>query len=184
MALAATRKRSDKRGRPRLGSDERGATLLEFALLAPIFFAILAATLQTSLVFLSSQVLESAVHDASRTIRTGQAQQSSWSLVNFRDEMCARLYGLIDCAGLHIEVSVFDDFRSVDSEPPVDTTCEEECGWSREEAWSPGAASSIVLVQVHYKIPLILPMGPLSSTSLPDGRFLIGASAVFRNEPY
>lgn len=184
MALAATQSPSRRQTRFSPLRDERGATLIEFGLLAPIFFAILAAILQTSMLFLSSQVLESAVHDSSRAIRTGQAQESGWSIANFRSEMCGRLYGLLDCSGLHIEVSNLTDFQSANTEPPFDPECEEECGWTREEAWSPGVASSIVLVQVHYKYPLLVPVGRLSPNSLPDGRLLLGAAAVFRNEPF
>ena len=50
--------------------DESGVTAIEFGLLAVPFFSILGAILETSLVFLSGQVLESAVQDASRLIRT------------------------------------------------------------------------------------------------------------------
>lgn len=158
--------------------------MIEFGLLAPIFFAILAAILQTSMLFLSGQILESAVHDASRAIRTGQAQQAGWSLANFRTEMCSRLYGLLDCSGLHIEVSTINTFQSANAEPPVDTECDTECEWTREEAWTPGLASSIILVQVHYKYPVLVPMGPFSPNALSDGRVLLGAATVFRNEPF
>lgn len=48
--------------RPRgLARDERGATLVEFGLLAPFFFAIVGAIFETSVVFLSGQILDSAV---------------------------------------------------------------------------------------------------------------------------
>src|SRR5690606_2566182 len=66
------------RRRRALGRDERGVTAVEFGLLALPFFTIIAAILQTSLVFLADQVLESAVHDAARAIRTGQAQEAGF----------------------------------------------------------------------------------------------------------
>lgn len=164
--------------------DDRGATMLEFALLAPIFFGVLAAILQTSMVFLASQFLESAVHSASRTIRTGQAQQSNWTPDDFRASVCSGLYGLLDCTGLRIEVDTIDNFRSANVEPPYDRTCEEDCDWTRDEKWVPGPASEIVLVQVHYKFPLILPFAQLTPNALPDGSLLLGSAAVFRNEPF
>ena len=52
----------------RLVRDQRAVTAIEFGMLAFPFFAIVGAILQTSVVFLASQVLESAVHDAARTI--------------------------------------------------------------------------------------------------------------------
>ena len=182
MASRQTKKPAFERGSFR--KDDRGATMLEFALLAPIFFGVLAAILQTAMVFLASQFMESAVHNASRTIRTGQAQQTNWTLADFRASVCGGLYGLLDCTGLHIEVDTIDNFRAANVSPPYDRACEEDCDWTRTEKWVPGAPSNIVLVQVHYKFPLLLPFAQLTSNALPDGSLLLGSAAVFRNEPF
>lgn len=167
-----------------LWKNDRGVAMLEFALLAPVFFGILAAIMQTAMVFLASQFLESAVHNSSRTIRTGTAQQTNWSLADFRNTLCDGLYSLVNCNNLHIEVDVLNNFAAANVEPPYDRSCEEDCGWTRPEKWVPGPASSIVLVQVHYKFPLILPFAQLASNALPDGSMLLGSATVFRNEPY
>ena len=65
--------------------DERGATAIEFALLALPFFTLIFAILETSIVFLAGQILDSAVQDASRKIRTGQAQKPATTSTSFRD---------------------------------------------------------------------------------------------------
>jgi len=74
-----------------LRRDESAATAVEFALLSFPFFLIVAGILQTSVIFLATQVLESAVQDASRHIRTGQIQKSGTSLETFREQICGRL---------------------------------------------------------------------------------------------
>lgn len=158
--------------------------MLEFALLAPIFFGILAAILQTSVVFLAGQFLESAVQDSSRMIRTGQADNANWTLGEFRGFLCDRLYSLVDCSRLHIEVDVLDTFSAAQVVPPIDPTCTSSCGWTRSEKWEPGAASSIVLVQVHYRFNLVLPYVQLTTEAYSDGEVLLGSALVFRNEPY
>ena len=56
----------------RFGRGEGGATAIEFAILAPVFFAIIGAAMETALVFFAGQMLDSAVHDTSRLIRTGR----------------------------------------------------------------------------------------------------------------
>lgn len=164
--------------------DTRGATLVEFAILAPIFFAILAAILQTSLQFLAAQVLESAVYDASRTIRVGQAQRETWTVSDYKKTVCDRLYGLFgDCSDLHVNVRQIDNFRSANYSVPLDLKCLKDCKWTEGEVWAPGVASSVVLVQVYYRYPSIVPV-PFATTALPDGRRLLGAATIFRNEPF
>lgn len=167
-----------------LWQNDRGAAMLEFALLAPVFFAILGAILQTSIVFLAGQFLESAVYHSSRVIRTGEAQNTNWSIENYRSALCDGLYSLVNCERLHIEVDVLDNFASANVTPPYDPNCVENCDWTRPEKWVPGPASSIVLVQVHYKFPLVLSFAQLSLNTLPDGSLLLGSATVFRNEPY
>ncbi|MDB5622840.1 MAG: hypothetical protein JWR39_1403 [Devosia sp.] len=165
--------------------NSRGAVAVEFGLLALPFFAIIAALLQTSLVFMSTQVLESAVQDAARLIRTGQAKQSSFDLARFRSEVCDRLYGLFpDCAGLHIRVSVVTNFATATTSPPVDRTCTDTCNWTVPSSFSPGTGSSIVLVQAYYQYPIVVDLGGLGLADLPGSKRLLGSTTVFRNEPF
>ncbi|MFC3705071.1 TadE/TadG family type IV pilus assembly protein [Devosia honganensis] len=173
------------RRRRALGRDERGVTAVEFGLLALPFFTIIAAILQTSLVFLADQVLESAVHDAARAIRTGQAQEAGFTIDNFRADVCGRLYGLFsDCGGLHVRVSEIGTFRAASVAVPVEEECEGPCEWSIPERWTPGEGRSVILVQVFYRYPVPISLGPFGMANLPDGTRLLGSSAVFQNEPF
>lgn len=169
--------------------DESGVTVVEFGLLAVPFFSILGAILETSMVFLSGQILDSAVQDVSRLIRTGQAQQAGLTGAEFKERVCERLHGLFnDCSGLHVEVQVIDSFTAVNFNPPVNMICAEgatNCNdWTRPETYVPGQGSSIVIVQVYYQWPLILAIDGLGLTNLADGKRLMGAATVFRNEPF
>nr|WP_295890105.1 TadE/TadG family type IV pilus assembly protein [uncultured Devosia sp.] len=178
--------------------DERGVTAIEFGLLALPFFSILAAILETALVFLSGQALDSAVQDISRLIRTGQAQRAAVTAAGFKTMICDRSFGLIrDCNNLHVEVNVVSTFSDVDVEPPVNWTCPPPSGgqtqaqanaacaaWTRPESYTPGSGSSVVMVQVYYKWPIMVPFGGLGLSNLPDGRRVMGAATVFRNEPF
>src|ERR1700758_4455753 len=58
----------------RFGRNRRGSAVVEFALVAPIFIALLFAILETALMFFASQVLETMNDNAARLIQTGQAQ--------------------------------------------------------------------------------------------------------------
>jgi Flp pilus assembly protein TadG len=174
-----------------LARNERGATLVEFGLLAPFFFGIVGAILETSVVFLSGQILDSAVQDVGRLIRTGQAQGTIVSDTDFREKVCARLYGLFpNCdAKLFVDVQTIANFDSASISAPVNWNCTdltaEECtAWTRDPAYTAGAGSSIMLVQVYYKWPIILNMFDVSMSNLPTGERLLGAATVFRNEPF
>ena len=170
--------------------DERGVTAVEFGLLALPFFAILGAILETSLVFLSGQVLDSAVYDVGRLIRTGQAQYANMTIDDFRSEVCVRTHGLLpNCDdGLHVEVQVINTFGELAITPPVDWHCDAALAgcneWTRAQSYTPGHGGDIVVVQVYYKLPTIVPFDGLGLNSLPDGRRLMGAATVFRNEPF
>jgi Flp pilus assembly protein TadG len=178
--------------------DERGVTAIEFGLLALPFFSILGAILETSVVFMAGQVLESAVQDTSRLIRTGQAQTAAVSADAFKTMICDRVFGLIrDCDALHVEVDVVDAFSDVDVSAPVNWSCDAPApgqtqaeanaacaDWTRPESYSLGNGSSIILVQVYYKWPVIVPFGGLGLSNLPDGRRVMGSATVFRNEPF
>ncbi|WP_240232069.1 TadE/TadG family type IV pilus assembly protein [Devosia lacusdianchii] len=166
------------------GRDERGATIIEFGLLAVPFFSILGAILETSIIFLSTQALDSAVQDASRLVRTGQARSTILTADDFRQEVCGRLFGLFrDCDGLFVDVQQVSNFASVNVSPPVDPTCATACEWSRGDAYQPGQGSSIMVVQVYYKWPVMLNFG-LGLADLPDSKRLFAAVTVFRNEPF
>lgn len=171
--------------------DERGVTAVEVGLLALPFFMIIGAILETSVVFLAGQVLDSAVQDASRLIRTGQAK--GMGIVNeatFRTNVCSRLYGLFsDCEErLHVEVDLVTNFSSATVSPPIDMlACKSDpdlCEWSRPEKFAPGQGSSIVVVQVYYKWPVVVGLGGYTLGNLNDGTRLMGGSTVLRNEPF
>jgi Flp pilus assembly protein TadG len=169
----------------RIVRDERGVTAIEFGLLALPFFALLGAILETSLVFLGAQVLDAAVYDASRQIRTGQAQQARMTADGFRSLVCTRLYGLFDCSGLRVNVSVVEGgFGGVNVPPPVETTCTTTCDWAEDESFVPGQGQQIVLVRVYYKWPTMLNIGGFGLADQPDGTRLMAGVEVFRNEPF
>ena len=172
-------------GRSRFKRDQRGAVAIEFAFLAIPFFLIIGAILETALMFLCSQIFDSAVQDASRLIRTGQANAAQFTVSSFRDQVCDGTYGLFgDCSGIFIDVETIDKFSVAVIEPPIDRDCTENCRWTRESVYSPGGASEKLLVQAYYKWPTTLDFFGFSVANLADGTRLMSSAAVFRNEPF
>lgn len=187
MSLAHILKRSfvQPRGRKGLFADERGTTAIEFGLLALPFFALIGAILETALIFLASQILDTAVQDSARFIRTGQAQGANYTEAQYRQAICNGLYGMFDCTKLRVNVSVVTTFGGASLPAPLDTDCTAtKCDWKLQDAYNPGTGSSIVLVRVYYKWPTILNLAGFNLQNTGDGTRLLGAVRVFRNEPF
>jgi Flp pilus assembly pilin Flp len=170
--------------------DDRGVTAVEFGILALPFFTIIFAILETTMVFLAGQVLDGAVEDASRQIKTGQAQ--SFEIDDFRALMCEytfRLFGP-DCSGVRVVVDVIDDFTSTETATMPTTTCEEDedgkvvCELDVEEDYAPGAGGSVVQVTAYYRWPLVIALPYFNLANQPDNARLLAATRVFRNEPF
>lgn len=182
------------RGANRFRRDERGVTIIEFGILALPFFTLIAAILETSLVFFASQILDSAVQDAGRLIRTGQMQTVSTNtntLDGFRTKICNGLYNMMPCSGIKVKVSVVANFGSATVTYPIQTgsSCTttngvKTCNWTIVESYNPGAGGDVVLVQAYYKWPTIVRLPGFNLQDQVDGTRLLGAVRVFRNEPF
>ena len=82
----------------RFRRNRRGTAAVEFALVAPIFFAVLFAIIELALTFFASQILETVTQDSARLIMTGQAQNAAYSPQQFKTEVCKKLVQMFDCA--------------------------------------------------------------------------------------
>ena len=81
--MAEEKTTAGKRRRNLLGvfiKDRKGATAVEFALVATPFLALVVALIQTFLVFFAQSILENTVRQAARQILTGQTQTADAGL--------------------------------------------------------------------------------------------------------
>jgi Flp pilus assembly protein TadG len=174
----------------RFARDEKGVTLIEFGILALPFFTIIFAILQTAVVFLGAQVFDSALEDATRMVRTGQAQNASWTSDDLRNYMCDYTFGLIDCSKIFISVNTIDDFDDVTfTEPVMKCTTTppkpEVCKWTPDPApYAPGIGKTVVEVSAYYRFPLVVVLPYFNLKNQTDNYRLISAVRVFRNEPF
>ncbi|MBI3702694.1 MAG: pilus assembly protein [Rhizobiales bacterium] len=157
-----------------------GAAAVEFALVAAPFLALTFAILETAFVFFAGQTLEAAAADASRLIMTGQAQSSGFSQAQFKSAVCARIYGLFDCAGgLYVDVKSYSSFAAVNTTPPVTNG-----QLNTTTSYSPGDVGDIVVVSLYYQWPIYVTMYGNNLANLNGGNRLLSATSVFRVEPY
>jgi Flp pilus assembly protein TadG len=159
----------------------RGASAaLEFALVAPVFFALLFAILETALMFFASQVLETITQDSARMIFTGQAQDvQKYTQAQFATYVCSQIPALFDCSGVWIDVESTSSFSTVST-----SSCVDSGGNFVAAQYSPGGPSDTVMVRLCYKWPIFVTGLGYNIANLPGSKRLLTASAAFRNEPY
>ena len=186
------------RGRGIVG-DEKGAVAVEFGLLALPFFAFIFAIIETSMMFFAQQVLESALQDATRFIRTGQSQTGalSWDQAAFRAEVCGNTFGMLDCSGTNagrlwvrvIPVTTFNDASAANTKP-ISSECNATvtdpatCNWSFAESFDDGKGSDVIMAQAFYKWPTLVNLPFLNLANQAGGNRLLSAVRVFKNEPF
>lgn len=162
----------------RFARGERGATAVEFALVAGPFLLLVFGIIELGLVLLVSLTLENAIIDVGRTIRTGQVQSASGTAASFKTAVCAKMSWLgANCnSALSIDVRTYADYATTNASnlnTIVPTTM----------AWNPGTAGSIVLIRAYYSWPLITPLLPTGLQNA-NGKRIIYAATAFSNEPY
>ncbi len=159
---------------------ERSSTALEFAFIAVPLFALLIAILETGLVFISQQVLQTATTETARLIMTGQAQMGGLTAAQFLADVCNNATPVLACKDIDVNVQTFSSFSSMTMESPLQNGKFNQAAMN----YSVGGPGDIVLVQVFYELPVMT--GPLGFTlaNMAGNSRLLQATAVFRNEPY
>jgi Flp pilus assembly protein TadG len=168
------------RSAARFARCESGATVVEFAMVATPFLALLVALFQSALVFFAGRVLDETVEAASRVIMTGQSQSSSQA--NFASYLCGQTYALFTCGNFMINVQNYGSFASASTTTPT-LTFDANGNVTNSWNYNTGGANDIVVVQVMYQWPIVL--GPLgfNLSNLSNGNRLMVSTIVFKNEP-
>lgn len=176
-ALSRARRRFAEFGR-----DRRGSSAVEFAVVAAPFFAILMAIFETAFVFFGELMLETGLQDAARMVRTGQAQEQGFDENQFRQTVCDRMLGLLDCDNdLVIDVRAFDDFTEVVIPPPLNEQGELAGGFG----YNHGTQGSVIVARAFYVWDLMTPMPSHAGLgNMASGNRLLTSVATFRNEPF
>ena len=164
----------------RFRRDRHGSMAVEFALVAPIFFALLFAIIETGLVFFAGQVLESVTQNSARVIMTGQAQTASYTQAQFATYVCGQVPGLFNCNNIYIDVESYPAFTNVTINSQIDASN----NFINNMQYNPGGPGDIVVVRLFYQWPLFVTSLGYNISNLSGSKRLLTATAAFRNEPY
>jgi Flp pilus assembly protein TadG len=157
-----------------------GSAAVEFALVAPVFFALLFAIIETAIMFFASQVLETITQNSARMILTGQAQNASYSQSDFKAYVCSQIPALFTCNSVYVDVQSYSAFTSVSISSQIDASK----NFISTMNYNPGGPGYIVVVRVFYQWPLFVTGLGYNISNLNGSQRLLVATAAFRNEPY
>lgn len=166
-----------------LVSDTRGAALIEFAIVAAPFLALIIASLQVSLTFFAQQTLETVAEKSVRQLMTGTAQKAGMTKAQFKTAVCKNLPSLLKCANTMVDVQTATSFSSANTASPTITYSaagQPNNSW----AWDPGSPGEITVVKIMYIWNV--QSGPLGFdiSTLSAGKRLLITTSVFKTEPY
>jgi Flp pilus assembly protein TadG len=159
-----------------------GGAAVDFALVLLPFLMVLMTIIESAVVLLAGQVLQTSATNAGRLILTGQAQNGNFSAAQFKSTICASLTVMFNCANnLYVDVESFSSFSSISL---TNATNANGTLNTAGFGYSPGNPGDIVVVRLIYQWPIIaagLAAGLVNSAN--NTNTLI-ATVAFRNEPY
>lgn len=174
----------------RFRRNRRGSAAVEFALVAPVFFALLFAIVEVAIMFFASQVLETVTQNSARVLLTGQAQSGTvtacavsgvstpCSQATFKTYVCSQIPALFDCSKLSIDVVSGGSFGALSLTNYGDSCTFDPSGTQ----YGPGGSGQVVVVRLFYQWPLIV-TGLGFNMGCSNKRLLV-ATAAFKNEPF
>lgn len=180
-----------------LARDESGATLAEFALVAPVLAYMTLGSFEFGTIMLTNSLMEGALREASRYGITGREVDGEDRMTTIRRVIDEHTLGLVDMDDAKIDVLVYDKFGSIgDGEPYIDgngdgqyTPGESFSDQNGNGSWdsdvgSQGAGEDddVVLYRIQYDWPIMTPA--MAKIIGKDGKFPLKASIAVRNEPW
>jgi Flp pilus assembly protein TadG len=156
----------------RFGRDERGATLVEFSLIALPFFILLLGTFEIGFHYWANKELDDAASTAARLIRTGQAQAANMTAADLKAEVCSRAAILVDCTvRMRLDVRSAETFAGIT--PPDPLNAGGTLKTDNDFTYSPGSGEDVVLISAFFDWPALF-----------FGSSVLRAAMPARNEPF
>jgi Flp pilus assembly protein TadG len=167
----------------RFSAERSGTTAVEFALIAPPFFALLFAIFETTLFLFAQSALQNAANQAARLFMTGQVQNAGTTQSQFQTQICPLVSALFTCSNVMVNVASFSSSSSMSTTAPT-LTYNSNGTVSNSWSFSPGEAGQLMVVQLIYQWPIVgIPLGSVLP-GLGNGTTEMMGVAAFRVEPY
>ncbi|KQT82518.1 TadE/TadG family type IV pilus assembly protein [Aurantimonas sp. Leaf443] len=164
----------------RLVGETRGATAIEFALVALPLFIILFAIFEIAILFFIYASLDGSLVRAARLIRTGEAAAAGLNISQFKEKICQGLQLSFGCPqNLRVKVDIVSDLMAVAGTQPVTNG-----SFSIQESFDIGKGGDYIIVQAFLPWSRLADLYSLSSVRTAQDEYVIVSSTIFRNEAF
>jgi Flp pilus assembly protein TadG len=170
----------------RYQNSEKGATAIEFAMVAFPFFALLGVIIETGAMMLTEFGLQAAVQEVARTARTGQAQGGSKTAADFKSKICENASIIVNCGSLlTVYANSYSTWAQLSANMPSFTNIGvKDDGTQNPTAYKLGAPTCPSSLVATYDWKFMMPMmNYLGNVQGGTTRRLVGF-AMFQTEPY
>ncbi len=167
----------------RFGAAQEGTTIVEFALVAPAFLALLFAIIETTLFLFAQATLQNAAIEAGRLLMTGQVQNAGTTQSDFKNNtVCPMLTALFTCSNLQVDVANYSSFSSAVTSAP--TLYNSSGNLLTTGTYSLGTQGDVMVIQLVYPWQIFgIPLGSILPDTGHGTAEIMGVSA-FKVEPY
>lgn len=197
--------RRAKRRLAGFAKESDGASAVEFALVFPLAFFLIAASFELGMLMFNQAAIESAVREAARYGLTGQGteEERAEAILDIVDKYT---YGLVPREDITITTEVYPVFADVDSPEPFVDQPPFNGEWDSGESYTEmngipghqddmgaegvGAASEIVQYTVSYDWTMMILPFITNMPFFPEGKMVddsvvhFSAKMTIRNEPF
>lgn len=156
--------------------NERGSVAIEFAMVGPMFFALMTALFEVGFIALGNQLLMSATQEAARQVQIRAVEEGDIGKSTVRSLVCDSSLGLFDCEDIRIRLTTFEDFSAAS----VELSEEFPDDLEDYESFDIGEPEEIVVVRILYEWPIHL--AKIFATR-DNGTYLMVSTTIVRNEP-
>lgn len=164
--------------------------MVEFALVAGPFFYVLGCIAETGLMLFTEYVLQNAVQDAARLVRTGQVSASdgtaTMTAADFKAQVCETVSIIVDCnANVTVYVNSSDTFATLSTAVADPLTIGKATnGTPYPVVFTPGGKLKTATVIATFDWDFVFPFMEFLGNINGDSKRRIYGIALFRNEPF
>ncbi len=160
--------------------DPKGSVAIEFAFLGPLIVLVILAFFDIAISFFVGSALDLAVERVGRGIRTGQVAEQGLTADKLKTAICNEIALSFECSSrLLLKVDVVPEITKLMATRPINGAGQ----ISVEETFNPGKRRGC---RVRRSVPSVASAlnWVLSPNKTKDGEYVIGASDLFKNEPF
>ena len=166
--------------RKNLKGAKGGNALIEFALLAPVFFMVVVGLIEFVLYQYKTYALNHVVYHAARNLQTGHVQTSEDMAETFNEEVCKHAKALIGCDDIIFDVRTYSLISDITFPPPVF----DEDGNAVNFVFMPGGPNQYSVVRAALPHFFVTPFMDKLFKIGPDQPAIINTFIVVKNEPW